>query len=80
MGLTVHGKPVFMKQRVKQDNDIRLILVHGLPNSDAIYVLYLYWDDASDLATLDRKVQEGTYSDEDFRNAIGSIGDSRSYE
>jgi hypothetical protein len=50
---------------------IRMILEHSLDQYSKNYLmLYLYWLESIDLIELDDKVLKGTYTDEDFENAI----------
>lgn len=73
MGLDVKGIDPFMRQHLAESEDVRLVLIPSPLWPDAAYVYYLHWDDGRDLVALDHKVEEGTYTDEDFRHAAKTL-------
>lgn len=55
----------------KDMNDFRFVLIRGfVKNRKDMWVYYLHWHDNIDLVALDEKVLRGTYTDEDFIDAV----------
>jgi len=73
MGLHVQGLDPFMREQLPDSSDIRLVLIRSFFRPDSADIYYLYWNDGSDLDILDRKVEQGTYTDDDFKNSVKTL-------
>jgi hypothetical protein len=71
MGLRIWHMDDYMVDRLTtghEMSDVRLGLDRSLRPGLAI-TYYLHWDDGRDLNALDRRVEEDTYNDEDFKHS-----------
>jgi hypothetical protein len=59
-----------MEKYLGSSPDVRLVLIHSPFHPNTADVHYLYWNDGTDLDALDRRVEEDTFADTDFRNSI----------
>jgi hypothetical protein len=51
-------------------DDIRMVLIPSSMLPNMLYLYFLHWSDKKDLDLLDQKVNDGTYTDDDFRNSV----------
>jgi len=65
-----------MIDQLRNSLDIRAILLywppHRMPSqeSDDISLYYLYWSNGQNLEILDQKIEQNTFTDEDFRYSV----------
>jgi hypothetical protein len=69
-GLTVPKVSPFMLTHLPALSNVRMVVVPYALRPEQAEIYYLHWKDAPDLDELDRKVQEGTHTDEDFAPSI----------
>lgn len=50
--------------------DVRTVILTGLPSQRNAYIYYLYWFIETDLSKIDTKIETGLYSEADFHNCI----------
>ena len=74
MGLQVTGlsflRSIWDEISLNDFTDMRLILMKYSFQPDVWKIHFLHWDDGSNLEILDEKVAQGTFTDEDFKNAV----------
>lgn len=73
VGFQVKGFEPFMQEHATKKEDFRLVLVKSPFEGEVgqvAYIYYLQWDDGTDLTLLDRKVEEGTFTDADFADGV----------
>jgi hypothetical protein len=56
----------FMRQHLPGMSNVRLVLIRYVLRSPWFQAHYLFWGDSPDLDVLDRKVEDGSYTDDDF--------------
>ena len=58
--------------KIKADGfyDMRLVLFQYIFQLDANHLHFLHWDDGTNLDLLDGKINDSSYSDEDFHNSL----------
>lgn len=72
-----------MLDRLREGLDIRAILLYWPPRwtppqeSDGKHLYYLYWCNGEDLDLVDQKVEQNTFSDEDFRYSVVTRNNSK---
>lgn len=72
LGLDIPLLEPFMSKRLEGLPQVRLILVPHRPGVRSADAYYLHWNDGRNLDELDRKVELGTYTDDDFAPSIMS--------
>jgi hypothetical protein len=62
------GLDAFMRERLPRLSNVRLVLIQAqyFQRRPWFEAHYLFWGDNPDLDALDRKVEDGTYTDDDF--------------
>ncbi len=73
---TVRGaeliRPLWDKISLDSLIDMRLILYEYMRHENK-YIRFLHWSDRTDLTLLDTKVEENTYTDDDFKNSLITV-------
>ncbi|MEC5031034.1 MAG: hypothetical protein SAL07_14145 [Oscillatoria sp. PMC 1051.18] len=62
----------FMEKELKNRFNLRLVITKSFFRSDIYYVDYLYFDPDQFPSSLDKKVQDDTFTDEDFQDSVFS--------
>lgn len=66
VGRPIEGLGPFMRDRLNDADDFRLVLIPSVPHFDVLHAYFLHWDDGRNLDDLDQKVEQNTYTDQDF--------------